>query len=86
MLVDVSGKVSDIEKAFQMTLRTYRHPAEARDFFAPDAEPAVAAEVPVLHVSGLDNYMVPSRVRCTKASFGSGAGIGFGALRKLHGL
>src|SRR5208282_4750345 len=43
MLVDVSGKVSDIQKAFHVTLRTYRHPVEARDFFAPDAEPSVDA-------------------------------------------
>jgi uncharacterized repeat protein (TIGR01451 family) len=59
MLVDVSGKVSDIEKAFHVTMRTYRHPTEARDFFAPDVEPSVAADVPVLHVSGLDNYFLP---------------------------
>jgi len=48
MLVDVSGKV-----------RTYRHPTEARNFFAPDVEPSVDANVPVLHISGLDNYFQP---------------------------
>jgi uncharacterized repeat protein (TIGR01451 family) len=40
-------------------MRTYRHPAETRDFFAPDVEPSVDANVPVLHVSGLDNYVIP---------------------------
>jgi uncharacterized repeat protein (TIGR01451 family) len=59
MLVDVRGKVSDVEKAFHTTIRTYRHPAEARDFFAPDVEPSVDSSVPVLHVSGLDNYALP---------------------------
>jgi uncharacterized repeat protein (TIGR01451 family) len=59
MLVDVTGKVSDIEKAFHVTMRTYRHPAGARNFFAPDAEPSVTADVPVLHISGLDNYFQP---------------------------
>ena len=59
VLVDVSGKVSDIEKAFHTTVRTYRHPTETRDFFAPDVEPSVVASVPVLHVSGLDNYFQP---------------------------
>ena len=40
MLVDVSGNVADIEKAFHVTMRTYRHPTEARNFFAPDVEPS----------------------------------------------
>jgi uncharacterized repeat protein (TIGR01451 family) len=56
MLVDVSGKAADIGKAFQVTLRTYHHPTENRDFFAPDAEPTVDAILPILHISGLDNY------------------------------
>jgi uncharacterized repeat protein (TIGR01451 family) len=59
MLVDVTGKVSDIEKAFHVTLRTYQHPSGARQFYAPDVEPSVATNLPVLHVSGLDNYFLP---------------------------
>src|SRR5882724_1241564 len=59
MLVDVRGKISDVEKAFHVKLKTYRHPTEARDFFAPDTEPSVDASVPVLHISGLDNYVLP---------------------------
>jgi hypothetical protein len=59
VLVDVTGNVADVQKAFHVTLRTYRHPTEARDFFAPDMEPSVDAGVPVLHVSGLDNYSLP---------------------------
>ena len=30
-LLDVSGKVSDIQNAFKITLRTYHHPTEHRD-------------------------------------------------------
>ena len=56
VLLDVNGKVSDIEKAFHITLRTYKHPVEARDFFAPDTEPTVEEGVPVLDISGLNNY------------------------------
>jgi uncharacterized repeat protein (TIGR01451 family) len=59
MLVDVSGNAADIEKAFHVSLRTFPHPAETRNFFAPDVEPTVAADLPVLHVSGLNNYIVP---------------------------
>jgi hypothetical protein len=59
VLLDVSGSVADIEKAFQVTMRTYRHPKENRMFYAPDAEPSVDVTVPILHVSGLDNFELP---------------------------
>jgi uncharacterized repeat protein (TIGR01451 family) len=59
MLLDVSGKAADIGKTFQVTLRTYHHPTENRDFFAPDTEPTVDSALPILHISGLDNYSLP---------------------------
>ena len=59
VLLDVSGAVSDIEKTFHVALRIYQHPTEARRFFAPDVEPSVDTSVPILHVSGLDNYAIP---------------------------
>ncbi len=59
LLVDVTASVADIERTFGVTLRTYRHPTESRDFFAADTEPLVEAGMPILHVSGLDNYIVP---------------------------
>jgi subtilase family serine protease len=59
LVLEVQGSVADVERAFHVTLRTYRHPHEARDFYAPEAEPALDLPVPVLHVSGLDNYSLP---------------------------
>jgi hypothetical protein len=59
VVLDVEGTVADIEKALQVTLRTYPHPTEARTFYAPDTEPSLAVGVPVLHIAGLDNYMRP---------------------------
>jgi subtilase family serine protease len=59
VLLDVSGSVADIEKAFQVTLRVYQHPVEKRTFYAPDAEPSVGTTVPILDISGLDNYSIP---------------------------
>ena len=59
MLLDVSGSVPDIERAFQVTMRTYRHPVENREFYAPDVEPSVEAGLSVADVSGLDNYAMP---------------------------
>ena len=35
LLLDVNGSVADIEKAFRLNLRVYRHPTEARMFSRP---------------------------------------------------
>ena len=59
LVLDVEGAVREIQKAFHLTLRVYRHPREAREFYAPDAEPSVDFGVPILHISGLDNYALP---------------------------
>ena len=59
VILDVSGSVADIEKALHVTLRVYQHPTEKRIFHAPDTEPSLDLTVPVLHISGLDNYVVP---------------------------
>ncbi len=59
MLLDVSGRAADIQKAFGVTLRTYHHPTENRDFFAPDAEPSIPAGLSIQDVSGLDNFRQP---------------------------
>ncbi len=62
LLLDVNGSVADIQRAFHLTLRTYRHPVEAREFYAPDTEPTVEAELPVVDISGLNNYVLPHPV------------------------
>jgi uncharacterized repeat protein (TIGR01451 family) len=59
VVLDVAGTVADIAKAFHLNLRVYRHPKEARTFYAPDVEPTVDFPVPILHISGLDNYSLP---------------------------
>jgi hypothetical protein len=81
-VVDVSGSVAEIERIFQVTMRTYRHPRENRNFFAPDVEPSIDLAVPILHISGLDNFILPrpvnlkmtplSRAAAVKAAYGSG--------------
>ena len=58
LLLDVSGSVATVEKVFHVTLRTYQHPVEDRPFFAPDTDPAIDFNIPILHVGGLDNYAI----------------------------
>ena len=59
LVLDVSGSVTDIERAFQTELQVYAHPRENRTFFAPAMEPAVAVELPIQDVSGLNDYALP---------------------------
>jgi hypothetical protein len=59
MLVDVSGTVTNIEKAFLVKMHRYQHPTEDRTFYSPDIEPSVPSTLPVLDVNGLNNYKLP---------------------------
>jgi subtilase family serine protease len=68
VLVDVSATVSDIEKALHVNLLTYQHPTEPRQFFAPDVEPSVDANVPILAIGGLNNYYTPHPMAIRRAS------------------
>jgi hypothetical protein len=78
-LLDVNGSVGDIENAFHVKMRVYKHPTEARTFFAPDTEPTLDLDTPVLAISGLDSYVKPRpqiRVLGGGGSSGGGAGAG----------
>jgi hypothetical protein len=59
LVLNVSGSVADIQQAFHVTMRSYRHPTENREFYAPDVEPTVDPALPVADVSGLNNYELP---------------------------
>ena len=59
LVLDVSGAVSDIERAFQVTMQVYQHPTERRTFYAPNVEPSLDEGVPVQGVDGLNNFSPP---------------------------
>jgi len=58
-LLDVNASVGDIERAFHLSMQVYEHPTEARTFYAPDSEPSVEGLVPILDISGLDDFKLP---------------------------
>ena len=60
LVLDVRGPVARVEKAFEVSLHRYRHPSEARTFFAPDAEPSVPTNVPVVDLWGLTDFALPT--------------------------
>ena len=74
LVLDLTGAVSDIERTLHVTMRTYRHPREARDFYAADAEPALDLATPVMQISGLNDYELPhSRLQIKPAAPAGGA-------------
>jgi subtilase family serine protease len=80
MVIDVEGPAANIESAFQVTLGVYQHPTEGRTFYAPDREPTVDLDVPLLHISGLDNYTSPhaKNVRSSEQPNGASKTTGSG--------
>ena len=75
-LLDVSGSAADIRRAFGIGLNIYAHPSEKRNFYAPDGEPSIEANFPMLAIKGLDNFALPrpgGRARPLGGSGGSGS-------------
>lgn len=59
VVLSISGDVTSVEKAFHLTMQTYAHPREGRAFHAPDREPSLDSKVPILRISGMDDYWIP---------------------------
>lgn len=66
LLLDVAGRSADVERAFNVRMQVYQHAARGQ-FFAPDREPSVDAEVEIEHVTGLDNFALPQPMGLSKA-------------------
>ena len=74
MILDVSASVVEIEAAFHVALGVYQHPTENRTFYAPDVEPSLDLAVPILSISGLDNFSLPRpRFKATPLAEGQAA-------------
>lgn len=66
MLLDVRASVATIEKAFHVSVRSYPHPTEARTFYTVDTEPTLDLSVPVLDISGLNDFALPRPLIASK--------------------
>jgi kumamolisin len=75
MEVQVKGSVAAIEAAFHVTMRTYQHPTENREFFGPDREPVTSLPFNLWHISGLDNYSIPHPMYVKKSDYAKAHGI-----------
>jgi subtilase family serine protease len=75
MDIQVIGPVSAVESAFNVKMRTYKHPTENRTFYSPDREPTTSLAIPLWHVSGLDNYSLPHPLFVSKSEYAAAHGI-----------
>ncbi|HZD47922.1 MAG TPA: protease pro-enzyme activation domain-containing protein, partial [Silvibacterium sp.] len=75
MEVQVKGPVSAIERAFHVTMMTYRHPSENRTFYSPDREPTTTLPFQLWHVSGLDNYSIPHPMYVKRSDYAAAKGV-----------
>jgi subtilase family serine protease len=58
LILDVQGSTQDIEKAFYVHINDYRR-SDGSIFHTPDQEPSMDFDIPVEHVYGLDNEILP---------------------------
>jgi subtilase family serine protease len=77
-LVAVEGSTDKVNRAFHVKINNYRHPIEARTFYSPNREPStVGLHVPLLQITGLNNYVLPHpmyrRGKAVQLAGGSGA-------------
>lgn len=59
MVLNVEAPAATIESALHVSMSVFQHPTEARTFFSADREPTVDLNIPVLHITGLDNFDIP---------------------------
>jgi kumamolisin len=78
MIVNVSGPVANIERAFHVNMGMYQHPTEDRTFYAPDSEPTADLPVALWHITGLDNFSIPRPASLGKAPEARGGTTGSG--------
>ncbi len=55
LLLDVSGTAADVEQALYVDLNLGLRP-DGTQFYEPDREPSLDLAIPLLRISGLDNY------------------------------
>src|SRR5580704_2098372 len=83
MLVHLDGTVSQVNKAFHVTMTNYRHPTENRGFYSPDREPSLELGVTVAQIAGMNNFSLPrpkfkrAPPNFRRTSVGSGPGSAY---------
>jgi hypothetical protein len=72
-LLGVSGSVRNVQQALGVKMRLYKHPREDRYFFSADTEPTVKTELPIQHISGLNDFVQAHPMNLRPATIPLGA-------------
>lgn len=83
-LIQVTATAADVDRALHVQMNVYQHPTQNRTFYAPDRAPRVDLTVPVLNITGLDDYVRPQprlkqgtpAQRLAAAARAGGSGVG----------
>ena len=59
MVLNIEAPAATIESAVHVSMNLFQHPTEARTFFSADREPTLDLDVPILHITGLDDFDLP---------------------------
>lgn len=78
LLVNVTGSIANIERAFHFNMGVYQHPTEERTFYAPDQEPTPDLPVPLWHITGFDNFSLPRPASLKREPKAKGSATGSG--------
>jgi hypothetical protein len=82
-LLDVSGTVEVVQKAFHVKLNHYRRP-DGTVFFAPDREPSLDFDLSVSYISGFENYVLPRQMYIPYAGSGPQGNLNSVDLRNVY--
>ena len=68
LIIPIDGTVQQIQSAFNLRMNVYQHPTENRTFYAPDREPSLNLQLPIAHITGLDNFVIPHPALVTRSA------------------
>ena len=76
LLLSISGTAAQIEQALHVNL-VFRRRKEGSAFIAVDREPSIDLAVPILHISGLTDYVLPKHFAVNGTGGSGGGGTAF---------
>ena len=72
VLLEVSGTAGQVQNVFHVNLHFYQR-SNGKKFYAPDQDPSVDLDIPLAHISGLDNSGLVRRNNVTVPKSPAGA-------------
>ena len=78
LVLDVSGSIENVERAFHVKIGLYQDSSSGRTFYAPDREPTADLAFGLWHITGLDNFSTPQPASLIRNPAAKGSTTGSG--------